>query len=358
MVDLPLKYLVMDKDRYDTKRYYVRRPGHRKIRLRQPFGTPAFRQEYDDAMEGKATAPAKRLAKVAEGSAEWLCRSYYKSTPFLNDLADSTQEVRKRILDNWAAALGDRPFAKIQKQHVLGWIDDRADRPEAANNFLKALRGVFAFAKARRLITEDPTEGIKKIETDTDGFHVWTEEEVEKYERRHPIGTKARLALALLLYTGVRRSDLVTLGPQLNDGLLRIKQKKTKGVLMLPIIDELAAVIAASPCGTTTYLITDQGNAFTAKGFGNRMRKWCDEAGLSHCTAHGLRKVGATRAADRGASDRQMMAIFGWSSPDQASVYIRAADQKRMASAAIGTLAKREIVPLAKVGLKKARKQQ
>lgn len=356
MVKVDYKYLIMDKDRYDTKRYYVRKPGQRKIRLRQPFNTPAFRQEYDDAMNGKVFAPATRSSKIVEGSAASLCRSYYKSTLFINKLAESTQDVRRRILDAWADALGDRPFAKIQKHHVLGWIDDRADRPEAANNFLKALRGVFAFAKDRRMITDDPTDGIKKIETETDGFHVWTEEEVEQYEKRHPIGTKARLTLALLLYTGVRRSDVVTLGPQLKDGTLRIKQKKTKGVIILPIIDELARVIAESPCGETTYLVTERGRPFSAKGFGNRMRKWCDEAGLPHCTAHGLRKVGATRAADRGASEHHLMAIFGWSDPDMARVYTRAASQKHMASAAIGTLAKREIVPLAKVGLNKGKK--
>ncbi|WP_119270900.1 tyrosine-type recombinase/integrase [Taklimakanibacter deserti] len=345
---IDFKYLVADDDRHGNRRYYVRKPGAPKIRLREEFGTEEFRRAYDEAMAGRAVVKPK--TKIAEGSALWVCRAYYQSTWFLNKLGESSQEVRRRILDRWAEALDDRPFRLITKQHVLGWIDDRADRPEAANNFLKALRGLFAFAVERRFIAADPTAGIKKIITETDGFHVWTEDEVDKFEARHPVGSKARLALALLLYTGVRRSDLVTLGPQMNDGFHRVKQRKTKRVIMLPIIDELASVIAASPCGSTTYLVTQHGRPFSAKGFGARMRKWCDDAGLPQCTAHGLRKVGATRAADRGASERQLMAIFGWSTVEQASVYTRAADQKRMASAAIGTLAKREIVPPQKSG--------
>lgn len=354
MVEVRLTYLIYDPDRYGTDRYYVRRPGQKKIRLRQPFGTPAFRQEYDDAMDGKITP--KSRGKIVEGSAEWLCRQYYSSNTFMNDLAPSTQTVRKRILDKWATALGDRPFAKIQERNVLEWFDARAHKPHAADNFIKALRGVFRYAKKRKLIVADPTTGIELNKKESDGFHTWTEAEVEQFEAAHPVGTKARLALALLLYTGVRRSDLVTLGPQLRDGFHRVKQEKTEDILMLPILPELQEVIDATPCGKVTYLVNEYGQSFTANGFGARMRKWCDAAGLPHCTGHGLRKVGATRAAERGASDRQMMAIFGWSDPEQASIYIKAAEQKKMASAAMGTLAKREIVPPEKVGLNISKK--
>lgn len=356
MIDVPMPYLIYDPDRYGNERYYVRKPGQPKIRLRQPFGTPAFRQEYDDAMDGKITS--KPRGKIAEGSALWLCRTYYKSSPFLNDLAPSTQEVRKRILEKWAEALGDRPFAKIKEQHVLKWFDDRAEHPHAANNFLKALRGLFRFAKKRKLIVVDPTTGVEKNKVESDGFHTWTEAEVEQYEARHSVGTKPRLALALLLYTGVRRSDVVTLGDQLRDGFHRVRQQKTKGILMLPILPELTEIIAASPCGEVTYLVTEYGKPFSAKGFGARFRKWCDAADLPHCTMHGLRKVGATRAAEGGATDRQMMAIFGWSDPDQATIYIKAAEQKKLAEAAMGTLAKREKVPLAKSETLKREKAQ
>ncbi|MEI9901164.1 MAG: hypothetical protein WDN31_14625 [Hyphomicrobium sp.] len=54
------------------------------------------------------------------------------------------------------------------------------------------------------------------------GHHTWTSEELEQFEARHPIGTKARLAFGLLIYTGVRRSDVVRLGRQhVRDGWLK-----------------------------------------------------------------------------------------------------------------------------------------
>jgi integrase len=62
------------------------------------------------------------------------------------------------------------------------------------------------------LLATNPAREVKRVKYATDGWHTWTTDEVRQYEARHHIGTKARLALALLLYTGVRRSDLVTLG--------------------------------------------------------------------------------------------------------------------------------------------------
>jgi integrase len=98
-----------------------------------------------------------------------------------------------------------------------------------------------------------------------------------------------------------------------------------------PILPELAAVIEASPTGDLTFLVTSAGKPFTAAGFGNWFRERCNEAGLRQCSAHGLRKAGATLAAEAGATDRQLMAMFDWSSASQATVYTAAADRKRLA---------------------------
>ena len=98
-------------------------------------------------------------------------------------------------------------------------------------------------------------------------------------------------------------------------------------------------IIAASPCGDLTFLENDLGRAFSAAGFGNKFREWCDEAGLPHCSAHGLRKAGATIAAENGATEHQLMAIFGWTTPAMAAVYTRAANRKRLAGEMMGLLA-------------------
>ena len=108
--------------------------------------------------------------------------------------------------------------------------------------------------------------------------------------------------------------------------------------LVLPILPALQSVIDASPCGDLTFLVNDLKRPFTDAGFGNKFRDWCDQAGLYHCTAHGLRKAGATIAANNGATSRQLMAMFGWDTLKEAERYTRAADQQRLAEAAMHML--------------------
>ena len=176
------------------------------------------------------------------------------------------------------------------------------------------------------------------------GYHTWNVDEVRQFEERHPIGTKARLAFALLLYTGQRRSDITKFGRQhVRNGTLTFTQfkgrKQKPTTLTLPILPVLKRVIDASPCGGMTYLVTDQHRPrpFGDAGFGNKFREWCNQAGLRHCSAHGLRKAGATIAANNGATAHQLMAIFGWRTLKMAEQYTRAADQQRLANAAMHT---------------------
>jgi integrase len=162
---------------------------------------------------------------------------------------------------------------------------------------------------------------VERASYSTDGFHTWTVDEVRQFEERHPIGTKARLALALMLFTGARRGDVVTLGKQhVKDGFLRYIPRKTRHQRMTvsekPVLPILADIIAKSPTGDLTFLVTKHCKPFTANGFGNWFRDRCDEAGLPQCSAHGLRKAGATIAAENGATDRQLMAMFDWTTPE------------------------------------------
>lgn len=146
-----------------------------------------------------------------------------------------------------------------------------------------------------------------------------------------------------MLYTGARRSDVVRLGRQMErDGVLAFTEAKGRvhavKQRMLPILPELRAALDATPSGHLTYLVTEFGKPFTPAGFGNWFRRRCNEAGLPHCSAHGLRKAGATIAANNGATEHQLMAIFGWQSPKQAARYTEAANRAKLAADAMHLL--------------------
>lgn len=341
---LHLKYLIEDVDRHGNVRLYVRRRGKGKIRLRQQPGSREFLDEYWAAVKGDASPPTDKPKIVApdKGTLHWLCTQYYASADF-KVLTSRTQYVRRRILDSACARDGGKPYAQMEPRHVRKRRDERADKPESANALVKALRQLFNFAIEYELAQRNPAKDVPYLKSGSEGFHSWTPEEVRKFESCHEPGSKARLSLALLLYTGQRRSDVVRLGPQhVKDGWITLTQVKNRSrkpvTLSIPVLTELQATLDRSKVGNLAFLVTEFGKPFTANGFGNWFRKRCDEAGLPHCSAHGLRKAGAAIAAENGATERQLMAIFGWSTMKEAARYTKAARQKVLAASGMKLL--------------------
>ncbi|HWK38901.1 MAG TPA: tyrosine-type recombinase/integrase [Hyphomicrobium sp.] len=361
-----LRYVYEDRDRHGKTRIYFRRKGQKKIALKHPPGSPEFFAEYQRAFAGivAPTLPVQSLvrARAAQGSFRWLVEQYFTADEFLN-LDKRTKHVRKLILDGVClepfsdedpTPIGTLPYAEMTTLVIRKLRDRKAGKPEAQNSRLKALRQVFKFGVAEQHCIANPARDVPYVQNVSDGFHTWTPAEVETFRAKHPLGTKARLALEILLLLGVRRSDAVLLGKQhvraadqvseelraIHDGRwVQFTQQKNKNrkpvTLMLPILPDLEAVLAGSPLGPLTWLVTAFNKGFTAAGFGNWFRDRCNEAGLSHCSAHGLRKAGAATAAERGATPHMLMALYGWKTLKEAERYTRAADQKRISGGAM-----------------------
>jgi integrase len=356
LITVRIKYVVEDLDRHGNIRIYFRKRGCPKTRLPGPIGSEPFWIAYRGATAGKfQNKPASR-SKPHESSFRWLCECYYGSAEF-KLLSPRTRYVRRRVLDLFCDGNGAKPYANIAPKHIRRFRDVKADHPEAANQLLKILRQVLGFAVASDLIDHNAAREVPYIRGNRSGFHTWTIDEVRQYETVHPIGTPARLALALLLYTGQRRSDVVRLGKQhVKDGALTFTQSKGGNrnpvTLTIPILSQLQEVIDASKTGQLVFLASQFAKPFTSDGFGNRFRKWCDAAGLRHCSAHGLRKAGATIAAENGATEHELMAIFGWKTLKQVQIYTRAASQKHLAAKAMHKLVSErltnESVPLSR----------
>jgi integrase len=110
----------------------------------------------------------------------------------------------------------------------------------------------------------------------------------------------------------------------------------------LPILDVLAATLDAGPCGDLAFICGVNRKPYTKESFGNVFREACDAAGVFGKSARGLRKIGATRAADNGVSEAQLEAIFGWRGGAMASLHTRAADRTRLAIEAMSKLGANE----------------
>lgn len=346
MVRIKLKYTFSDVDRHGNVRHYFRRrAGERRIRLYGDPGSEEFMAAYHAARIGAAPLPVKSGLdrRGAPGTIKWLCEQYFAESDDWKALDATTRRRRRTMLDRVCERIGSGPFKMLERKHVKKIRDELAPTPHGGNNLMKALSGLFNFALAEDLVDHNVVRDVKRARPASEGYHTWTDDEMRQFMQRHPLGTKPFLAIALLAFTGQRRSDIVKLGRQhRSQGFLtftQTKNAKRKPVrLSIPVLPVLDRAIAATPSKGMTFLETEYGRPFSAAGFGNRFREWCDEAGLPHCTAHGLRKAGATIAAENGATPHQLNAIFGWTTLQQAEIYTRAANQKRLAGGAMTML--------------------
>ena len=341
------KYVVQDADRHGLVRVYLRMPGKPKVRLREAPGTDAFELEYRAAVAAAPKPKPVPVGTVAPGSIDALCVAYYRSAAFKR-MEERGQNVRRGILDRFRVEHGDKRATMLEPHHLVRIRDARAETPEAANSLLKALRAAYAAGLTLGLVRGNPALAVPYLPSaNPDGIHAWTLEEVKQFEAKYPVGTKPRLALALLLYTGQRRSDVVRLGRQhLRDGVLtftQVKNAKRKPVrLEIPVVPELARIIEATPSGGLTFLTTDFGGPYTVDSFGNRFRAWCRAAGLPQCSPHGLRKAAAGRLAELGASAHEIMAVTGHRTLKEVDRYTRGAAQRVMAKSAMARVAANE----------------
>lgn len=334
-----LPYTVTDRDRHGNVRHYVRRKG-KKVRLPGLPGSPEFMKAYHAAV-----GPTAELHESVEGSLRAACIAYYASADFRR-LDASTQAWRRRSLDEIASEHGHKSLAGMRPKHIRAIREKLADTPAAANHRLKALRALFAWATEAELVQANPAKEVRLIRYHSDGHATWSPTWIAAYRERHALGTKARLALELLLYTTGRREDAVRLGPkhlcETPEGLrLRFVQAKNEHrkpvSIDIPVHPDLQAAITGTPSGDLPFLVTEYGKPYTPAGFGNWFRERCNEAGVSG-SAHGLRKAGASFMAENGATPAEIMAVTGHQTLAEVERYTRAANRGKLAERAVSKI--------------------
>jgi integrase len=324
--------------------WYVRFGHGPRIRIRAEYGTLAFDAEYHAAVAGAPT----RKATPSQSSLKWLLTLYRETTAW-TDLSAATRRQRDNIFKQVIETAGHEPYGRITQATIIAGKERRANTPAQARNFLDAMRGLFRWAHEKGLVKIDPTNGVGNPPRKAgEGFTPWTEDQVAKYQARWPLGTRQRVWLDVLLYTGLRRGDAVRLGRQhVRNGVATIKTEKS-GLSVevdLPILAVLQATLDAGPCGDLTFIAGANGRPLTKESFGNEFKVACKEAGVPG-SAHGVRKIAATTAADNGATEYELMAIFGWTDPKMAALYVRAANRRKLAARAMQKLnAERTSIP-------------
>ena len=329
-------------DRHGKERFRYRRKGI-DFYLPHP-SSPDFKKLIAEAEQGIVP----RKSRVIPKSIGDLFERFYASAKF-NKGGEAWKKIVRASLEEFRNEAKDIPVSDFTDAHIETILIRRAKPriidgrkyggPAAAERLHEQLVRLFDFAQRKlRWIDRNPArEADSPIGKRTGGYHIWTLEEIDQFQARHPLGTKARLAMEIAFWTGLRRGDVAKLGSvNIKGGRVSAIAGKTAKTVDVILAPELKAAIEAMPeSSAETFLATAYGKPFSDAGLGNWFRERCDEAGLPHCSIHGLRKALTTVAANEGATQQQLKALGQWANDAEVATYTAGASQKRLADEAI-----------------------
>jgi integrase len=324
------------KDRHGRERVRFRRTGYP---THYPKAAPGTEEFWEDYLAWKATRVQPGQQRAVPGTFDDLITRFYSSVKWKNIPKESTKATYRGELERFRAKYGKRRVSTMTARNINTLMEKMADTPAAANNLLKRLRTLFDYSILLGMRRDNPAKAVDSVRATGDGFHEWTEPEIAKFKRKHDVGSKARLALEIFLCTAQRRSDAATMGedPE-KPGRVKVRQLKTDALLSIPMHRDLKAAVEACPSGTQTFLVSERKTPYTKESLGNWFKKQCVDAGLPHCSAHGLRKAAARRMAELGLSNQLIKAITGHTTDAEVSRYTKHADQARRADKAMAEI--------------------
>ena len=334
MTLLRLKYLKVYRDRHGIVRRYFRRRGQKNLPLKGEPGTTEFMRSYQAAFE-------MRLSTIDETNAGTFARltiDYCRSAAFAN-LKPSSQKLYRLVLDRIVERHGHRLVRDARRSDARKMIEEiGAAKPAMANITRAVLRLLMQYAVDSELRIDNPVSGLKAYRTGT--RHSWTDEELSQFEQGWPLGTRERLAFALLFYTGQRVGDVVKMRrSDLSDGMIRVIQEKTGAELSIPLHPALVAAMKAAPTKGVTLIGDANGGPIKRATLTLLMKKAVELAGLpTRCVSHGLRKAIMRRLAESGSPAKEIAAISGHRTLKEIERYTAAADQARLSKAAMAKL--------------------
>jgi len=335
MKPVTLPYLQSYKDRHGHQRHYFRRGSVRKALPGAP-GSPEFLEAYQIA-KSAPTTPASQNKAVA-GTIEALVQEFYASGEFTQGLAASTQREYRYRLEWLRERYGDKWVKSMGRRNVLRMRDEKAETPGEANTLLRIVRRLLSFAVDREYRDDNPALRIKLFEGGE--FRDWSDDELAKFERAHKPGAKERLAYALLLYTGQRRSDVAKMiEADFRGHTVRVVQVKTGEKVWIKAHPRLRDELGKRKGKTGPILLNGRGESYTSEGLGQFMADAIDTAELpDDCVTHGLRKTAARKLAEAGCSEDEIMAVTGHTTSAMVRLYVKGAKRAKMAESAMAKL--------------------
>ena len=338
------------RDRHGKRRYRFQRKHWRTTYLPGAPGEAAFHEAYAAIIAAGPPAPdaVASPTRVTPRSLDDLLARMKAGTRWRKktELTRRTESaILQRFMDKKASSgrrYGERPAAMVS----VAWLDrvlaGMAETPGAANKLRKVLGGLLDHAIRLGWRADNPARLTERYSSGT-GFAAWSEDDIARFRARHALGTTARLTLELALNTAARRCNIATLTrDDIAGGRIAVAHAKGNHQTDVPLLATTRAALDALAATPIRHLIvTGYGKPFTVAGLGNKMRQWCDEAGLPGRSMHGLRKAVSRRIAESGGTDAEGQAVTGHRKAETFAHYRATANRTALADTAFHNLESR-----------------
>lgn len=277
----------------------------------------------------------------AQSTFSWLIAKYRKSQEF-KVLSDSTQLDYGRTLDLLEKELGEEPYLHTTRAMIKTVRDDFADTTRKAHKIKQMVSRLYSWADENDHVPEglNPTKGLKRIKRKGGAreIAVWSDYEIDLFLKHCP--AHVLTGFYLLLYTGQRREDVVSMvWTQFQGDTIRVRQSKTKAMLDIachPVLRTHLESIKRARKGVV-IATTASGAAYTPNAFSGALRRAVAATDDMPCnrSSHGLRYAAGSRMEEAGCSVAEIESVLGHETFKMALKY---ASQRLRAKAALAKL--------------------
>jgi integrase len=299
--------------------YYAWRGGPR---LRGKPGTPEFMASYNEAIASRRTPDSGKFRSLV---------TLYRASNDYKKLAESTRKAWSPWLDRIAEYFGELRIAQFDRPEkirpiIRRWRNQWSDRPRTADYGMQVLSRVLSHAvDPLGRIAGNPCVGIKQLYSSDRSEIIWTDSDIATLKKT--CSPEIAYAVDLVAHTGLRLSDVLRLSwSHVGEDAITFATGKSRGrrEAIIPLYDELRAVLAHIPKRATTILTSSKRRAWTVDGFGSSFNTAKHDAGLADRDLHfhDLRGTAATKFYIAGLSIRVIAEMLAWSE-DQVERIIR-----------------------------------
>lgn len=333
------KFIHVYRDRHGKERVYFNRPGIPKIALPLPIYCEAFWTAYHKALAGERQKPLVGATKTVSGTMNALIIEYYQCAEFTG-LAPNTRSTYRNQLEAFRKEYGEGEVAEIRTKHLDAILGSVAKKSTAqAHKLRKRLGTLFRLAVKWEYRDDNPMLNVGRVRHKTKGYQPWSEEDIANFRARWEPGTPQRIAMEILLFTGLRRSDAVRIGRQHIQGdriVTKITKSQDQVEISIPVHPEFRAVLNTIKHHHLNFITTERGAARSEKAFTNWIIEAARDAGLPpHRSPHGLRKSACIRLAEAGCTASEIMSITGHRNLAEVETYVRGANREKLSDSAI-----------------------